>query len=46
MHRRLFIKGIGLVGVGSLATPQVVLADTPDPMSAVFAGSLYYAKVR
>lgn len=45
MQRRLFIKGIGFVGVGTaLAIPQVALAGGSDPMSSKLAGSLYYTQ--
>jgi superoxide reductase len=43
MQRRLFIKGLGLVGVGSALTlPQAASAGSSDPMMSPLAGSLFY----
>jgi superoxide reductase len=45
MQRRLFIKNIGLVGIGStLIAPQKAFADTLDPMTSALAGALYYTE--
>ena len=45
MQRRLFIKGLGFVGIGSvLVTPQVALAGVSNPMTSTLAGSLYYTR--
>ncbi len=45
MQRRLFIRNVGLVGMGlAVAGPQQVLANALDPMASVPAGSLYYTK--
>jgi superoxide reductase len=45
MHRRLFIKNIGLVSVGAaFIAPQKVFAAGPNPMTSAFAGSIYYTK--
>lgn len=46
MQRRIFIKGLGLVGIGSvLATPRVASASVANPMSSALAGLLYYTRV-
>lgn len=44
MHRRLFLKGLGLIGVASsIAAPKIALADGMlDPMNSNLTGSLFY----
>jgi superoxide reductase len=43
MRRRLFLKGLGLVGIGSaLALPRPAAAGGDDPMTSPYAGSLFY----
>jgi len=45
MQRRLFIKGLGLVGIGSALTlPHSASAGGSDPMMSPLAGSLFYTK--
>ena len=46
MHRRLFIKGLGLIGVASsIAVPNMAFAGgAPDPMQSNLAGLLFYTK--
>ncbi len=47
MQRRLFIKGLGLVGIGSALTlPRVASAAVSDPMKSPLAGALFYTKDR
>ena len=44
MHRRFFLKGLGLIGVAaSVAMPRPAFAGGMlDPMGSKLAGSLYY----
>ncbi|MBO0333484.1 hypothetical protein J0X12_07660 [Sneathiella sp. CAU 1612] len=44
MQRRLFLKGLGLVGVAtSLTSPGIAMAGGMlDPMQSRFAGALFY----
>ena len=44
MHRRLFLKGLGAIGVASSVTlPKMAMAGGMlDPMHSNFAGSLFY----
>lgn len=44
MHRRLFLKGFGLIGVASsTALPKIAMAGgLLDPMNSKLAGSLFY----
>jgi superoxide reductase len=43
MHRRLFLKGLGLVGVATSITPKIAAAGgLLDPMDSNLAGSLFY----
>ncbi|MCF8468355.1 MAG: hypothetical protein K9G33_13210 [Sneathiella sp.] len=46
MHRRLFIKGLGLIGVASsIAVPKMAVAGgAPDPMQSNLAGLLFYTQ--
>ncbi|MFC4269970.1 hypothetical protein GQF03_05515 [Sneathiella chungangensis] len=46
MHRRLFLKGLGVIGVASsVVLPKIAFAgDMLDPMGSKLAGSLYYTK--
>lgn len=45
MQRRLFIRNLGLGGIGlAVTTPQIVLANTVDPMASLLAGSIYYTQ--
>ncbi|WP_334129885.1 hypothetical protein [Sneathiella sp.] len=46
MQRRVFLKGLGLLGVASsVVLPRGAFAGgMPDPMGSKFAGALYYTK--
>lgn len=44
MHRRLFLKGLGLIGIASsMAAPKIAMAGGMlDPTNSKLAGSLFY----